>query len=66
MTYATETRAETTATKQMLKTTEMRILRSITDHTLRDRKRNEEVRSICDPGHSEMVQSQKKGHKQTS
>lgn len=47
MAYASKTRTETTVTKKMLRTTEMRTLRFIADYTLRDRKRNEEVRSIC-------------------
>lgn len=47
MTYAAE-RAETSATKQMLRTIEMKTLRFITGHTLRDRKKNEEIRSIYD------------------
>ncbi|XP_044760217.1 uncharacterized protein LOC123317675 [Coccinella septempunctata] len=48
MTYAIETRAENTATKRLLRTTEMRALRSIAGYALLDRKRNEEIREICD------------------
>jgi len=44
MTYATKTRPENTTTKRLLRTTEMRTLRSITGHTLFDRKRNEEIK----------------------
>mgnify|MGYP006948248671 FL=1 len=47
MTYAIETRAETAATKKLLRTTEMKTLRSIAGYTLRDRKRNELIREQC-------------------
>lgn len=47
MTYAIETRAETTKTTHLLRTTEMRILRCITGNTLRDRVRNEDIRDTC-------------------
>ncbi|XP_048520668.1 uncharacterized protein LOC125503803 [Dendroctonus ponderosae] len=47
MTYAAETRAENTTTKRLLRTTEMRVLRSITGHTLYDMKRSEEIRDSC-------------------
>jgi len=39
-------RAENTVTKQLLRKTEMRTLRSTTEHTLFDRKRSEEIRKI--------------------
>ena len=48
MTYATETRAETAATKQLLRTTEMKTLRSIVGKTLRDRVKSSDIRSQCD------------------
>ncbi|XP_045462678.1 uncharacterized protein LOC123672567 [Harmonia axyridis] len=48
MTYAVETRAENTVTKRLLRTTEMRALRSIAGYTLLNRKRNEEIREISD------------------
>lgn len=48
MTYAIETRAENTTTKRLLRTTEMRTLRSMSGFTLLDRKRNEEVREMCE------------------
>ena len=44
LTYAAETRADTTKTKQMLETTEMNILRKIVGKTRRDRVRNENIR----------------------
>lgn len=47
LSYAVETRAETTTTKRLLRTTEMRTLRSITGYTLRDRQRSEEIRNKC-------------------
>ena len=47
MTYAVETRSDTTKTKAALRTTEMRTLRSITGHTLLDRKRNTDIRALC-------------------
>jgi len=48
MTYAAETRADTRRTKAILRTTEMRILRTIVGCTVRDRVRNEQIRNICD------------------
>lgn len=48
MTYAAETRAETTTTKRILRTTEMKTLRAITGNTLRDRRRNEDIRRDCE------------------
>ncbi|XP_045482792.1 uncharacterized protein LOC123686601 [Harmonia axyridis] len=47
MTYGIETRAENAQTKRQLRTTEMRVLRSITGYTLYDHKRSEEIREIC-------------------
>ena len=43
MTYATETRAETAATKQLLRTTEMKTLRSILGKTFGDRVKNSNI-----------------------
>lgn len=47
ITYATETRAETKKTKQKMRTAEMKILRSISGVTLRDRQTNKSVRERC-------------------
>ncbi|XP_044744146.1 uncharacterized protein LOC123306294 [Coccinella septempunctata] len=44
LTYAAETRAETSTTKRMARTTEMRILRSIKGITLRDHVRSSDIR----------------------
>lgn len=43
LTYAAETRAETSHTKRLLRTTEMKVLRSIRGISLRDRVRNEDT-----------------------
>lgn len=49
MTYAPETRAGTRKTKaRLLRTTEMRIRRTIAGYNLRDRVRNAQIRDICD------------------
>jgi len=48
ITYAAETMADTSRTKSITRTAEIRTLRSITGHTLRDRKPNQEIRRICD------------------
>ena len=48
MTYGIETRADTTRTKNLLRTTEMKTLRPIAGVTLRDRVRNSEIRRICE------------------
>lgn len=47
MTYGIETRADNQVTKNALRTAEMKILRNALGFTLRDRKRNEEIRNIC-------------------
>lgn len=47
MTYAADTRADNSVTKRYVRSTEMRILRNITGHTLRDRIRNDEIRQKC-------------------
>ncbi|XP_045466583.1 uncharacterized protein LOC123675283 [Harmonia axyridis] len=48
MTYGIETRAHNKKTKSILRTTEMKILRTISDgYTLRDRKRNTAIREEC-------------------
>lgn len=47
MTYGAETRAETSVTKRILRTTEMKTLRMITGYTLRDRQRNVDIREKC-------------------
>lgn len=60
MTYATETRAETSITKRLLRTTEIRTLRAITTNTLLDRKTNKEIREKCEI-HREVDEEKKKG-----
>ncbi|XP_044760904.1 uncharacterized protein LOC123318360 [Coccinella septempunctata] len=47
MTYAIETRADNKRTKSILRTTEMKILRTISGYTLRDRKRNTAILEEC-------------------
>ena len=47
MTYTAETRPETTKTRRMLETTEMKILRKIAGKTMLDRERNENIRRTC-------------------
>ena len=44
MTFTAKTRPDTSKTTQLLKTTEMRVLRRITGKTLFDRERSENVR----------------------
>lgn len=44
LTYAAETRAETSKTKQLLRTTEMKTLRAIKGVTLRDQLRSSDIR----------------------
>ena len=48
MAYAGETRAETAVTKRLLRTGEMKTLRAITGHSLRDHRRNDEIRQQCE------------------
>ncbi|XP_045480943.1 uncharacterized protein LOC123685328 [Harmonia axyridis] len=48
MTYAIETRADTKVMKNALRTTEMKVLRYILGFTLRDKKRNEDIRNECE------------------
>ena len=45
--YAAETRANSVKTKQLVKTTEMRVLRTIAGKTRRDRISNKRIREIC-------------------
>ena len=47
LTYAVETRADTSKTKQLLRTTEMNTLRTIIGKTRRDRVKNVDVRKEC-------------------
>ena len=47
LTYTAETRPETSKTKQILETTEMKVVRKIAGRTLFDRKRSEEIRRMC-------------------
>ena len=47
MTYTAETRPDTAKTKELLETTEMRVLRRIAGKTLLDRERNESIRRAC-------------------
>lgn len=47
LTYGIETRADTNKTKCMLRTAEMKTLRSIAGKTIRDRVRNTTIREIC-------------------
>lgn len=44
LTYATETRAETSTTKRIMRTTEMKTLRTIKGVSLRDRIRSQDIR----------------------
>jgi len=44
--YASETRAETTYTQQLLRTTEMKTTRAIHGKTLRDKIRNDQLRHL--------------------
>ena len=46
LTYAAETRAETTPTQQILRTTEMKIIRAIHGKTLRDKIRSEHLQQL--------------------
>jgi hypothetical protein len=46
LTYASETRAETVYTQQLLRTTEMKTIRAIHGKTLRDKIRSEQLRHV--------------------
>jgi hypothetical protein len=46
LTYASETRAETTYTQQLLRTTEMKIIRAIYGKTLRDKIRSDQLQQL--------------------
>ena len=47
MTYTAETRPDTSKTKKLLETTEMKILRRISGKTLMDRKMNKNMKQMC-------------------
>jgi hypothetical protein len=47
MTYALETRAETSRTRQILEANEMKILRKIVGKTKIDRIRSQQIRESC-------------------
>ena len=47
LTYAGETRADTSKTKSMLRIIEIKILRNIAGCTLRDRIKNTNIREFC-------------------
>ena len=46
LTYASETRAETACTQQLLRTTEMKTIRAIHRKTLRDKIRSDHLRHL--------------------
>jgi hypothetical protein len=46
LTYASETRAETTYTQQLLRTTEMKTIRAICGKTIRDKIRSDHLRQL--------------------
>jgi len=46
LTYASETRAETTCTQQLLRTTEMKTIRAIYGKTLREKIRSDHLRHL--------------------
>ena len=46
LTYASETRAETTYTQQLLRTIEMKTIRAIHGKTLRDKFRSDQLRQL--------------------
>ncbi|XP_045461986.1 uncharacterized protein LOC123672057 [Harmonia axyridis] len=48
MTYGIETRADTKVMKNALRTAEMKVLRNVLGLTLRDKRRNEDIRSECE------------------
>ena len=47
LTYAAETRPETSETKRILETTEMKTARKIAGKTLMDKERSENIRQTC-------------------
>ena len=47
LTCAAEIRADTSKTKRIMRTTEMKVLRAITGHSLRDRIRNYAIQNEC-------------------
>ncbi|XP_045480918.1 uncharacterized protein LOC123685306 [Harmonia axyridis] len=47
MTYTAETRPDTTKTKRLLETCEMKVLRKIAGKTLLDRERSDNIRKMC-------------------
>jgi hypothetical protein len=47
LTYTAETQAETSKTKQLLRSAEMRVLRNIKGVILRDRIRSDDIRAEC-------------------
>ena len=46
LTYASETTAETTYSQQLLRTTEMNIIRAVRGRTLRDKIRSDQFRQL--------------------
>lgn len=54
LTYAGETRAEVQVTKQNIKAIEIRILRNILGTTLRDQRRNVDLKQMTNRRFSEM------------
>ncbi|KAI4474729.1 hypothetical protein M0804_014702 [Polistes exclamans] len=48
MTHTAETRADSTISMRILRTTEMKTLKAITGNLLRDRRRNKEIRKECE------------------
>jgi hypothetical protein len=46
LTYASETKAETTNTQQLLRTTEVKTIRAIHGKTLRDEIRSDQLRQL--------------------
>lgn len=61
MAYTAETRPDTTRTKRMLETAEMKILRRIAGKTLFDRERSDNIRRMCNVENiGEWIQSRKR------
>lgn len=62
MTYAAEARPDTAVAKQMMSTAEMKIIRTIHGKTLRNRIRNENLKSHekNHPRHNKISQTKKK------